>query len=102
MIAEHWPSACQLQMGKSAKLILMFMSLYFYVSPSIPLRFRTTDFPFLCMAYKIPPGHPVGVAIHIRNHSWRTVPMTTVGSSFTQLASWDDGTGADTIVDDDQ
>lgn len=55
------------------------------------------------MAYKIPPGHPVGVAINVAQIGTRVIPMTTISSTeHPTLNSWNDATGADTIIADNK
>ena len=65
-------------------------------------RFRTTDFPFLCMAYKIPSGLPVSATVQIKNHGWRSIAMTTTRESYLGIGHWDDAMMADNVISDDQ
>ena len=65
-------------------------------------RFRTTDFPFLCMAYKIPSGLPVSAAVQIKNYGWRSIAMTTTRQSYPSIGHWDDAMMADSVISDDQ
>ena len=66
------------------------------------LRFRTSDYPFLCMAYKIPHGLPVTAAVQVKGYDWRSIAVTTTLHSFTSLGHWDNAMGADSIMDDDK
>lgn len=63
----------------------------------IPIRFKTADVPYLCMAYKIPPGLPVSVAINVKGYGWKTIIMTSGSNGF----SWENALNSDEIIDDD-
>lgn len=68
-------------------------------------RFKTTDYPFLCMGYKIPPGVPVSIAVNVMDYGWRTIPLINCdgGSySYPSLTEWENGINSDTITDDNE
>ena len=75
--------------------LINYLSLY---------RIEVDDFPYLCMAYKIPSGTPVTAVLNIENIGWRSIAMTTAGSdayNYELVGNWNDGGGADEIIDDD-
>ena len=81
-------------------LLLVSSSLNSYI---LPHRFRTSDYPFLCMAYRIPHGLPVTAVVQIKGYGWRSVAMTTTQQLYyPAVGHWDDGMNADSIVDDDK
>ena len=49
------------------------------------------------MAYKIPPGLPVSVAINVKGYGWKTIIMTSGSNGF----SWENALNSDEIIDDD-
>lgn len=65
-------------------------------------RYRVSDYPFLCLAYKLAMGQPMTVAINISDIGWRSVSMTLTGSTAFPLVGsfWD--FSDDDLIDDNR
>ena len=50
-----------------------------------------SDYPFLCLAYKLPRGQPMTLAVRISGIGWRSIAMTSAGTSAFHLVGsfWD-------------
>lgn len=52
--------------------------------------FHVLDFPFMCMAYKVPPDTHASMLVHVVGVGWRTITMTspTASAAYPRVASW--------------
>lgn len=89
---------------------MVLKCLYFSINLDVTLLYyfvysiKTADFPYLCLAYKIPSGVAVAAVFYIQDLGWRSIAMTTADSDgymYELLGNWNDGGGADDIIDDD-
>lgn len=57
--------------------------------------YSTTNYPYVCMAYRIPAGSLAALAVNIRDHGWYSVPLTDAQYSlpYTVLTNWADSSG---------
>ena len=118
---ELWPSTWTLQLTKGKLLCVCSVYTVKYMHPHLmsqhpltpwdppsplhslfPFSFRTSDYPFLCLAYKLPPNHPMGININILGVGWRTIRVSSTGQFGSPvIASFTDYT-ADRVYDDDR
>ena len=61
-----------------------------------------SDYPFLCLAYKLDQGQPMSIAVNIYGVGWRSISMTMTGTNtFPLIGSfWD--YSDDDLVDNDK
>lgn len=67
---------------------------------------KTSDFPFICLGYKLPPGHSMALAVSIKDYGWYSIPLSgedtgpfpfpIAGSFFDELYN------DDLLMDDDK
>ena len=66
-------------------------------------RYSTTNYPYVCMAYRIPSGTHAALAVNIEDRGWHYVPLTEFldGLPFTLLTNWED-VGGEQVRDDNK
>ena len=71
-------------------------------SPSC-LSFLVPEYPFLCLGYKLPPGHPMVIRVNIRDYGWYSIPLIPGGgySESEVIGNFVDYSSGG-IIDDDQ
>ncbi|MCX6257462.1 MAG: FG-GAP-like repeat-containing protein [Bacteroidia bacterium] len=64
-----------------------------------PYGFNTDDYPYMSMAYKVPPGTLVNMLVLIPGYSWCSITMTQgeTPCTYPKVASWNEG--GDLIAD---
>lgn len=77
----------------------MYYTLLYYPVYS----FRSSNYPFLCMAYKISPDVHASVIIYIEDIGWQTLSLSSHASEGTEegsddLGHWSDAVSADDII----
>ncbi len=61
-----------------------------------------SDYPYLCLAYKVPQGNHMAIAVDIEYIGWRSISLSSSpGSPFPNLASFWDYSDDDYLIDDD-
>ncbi len=83
----------------------MYTKLNFFVKRNFYSK-KTSDFPFICLGYKLPPGHSMALAVNIQDYGWYSIPLsredtgpfpfTVVGEFFDELYN------IDQLMDDDK
>ena len=65
-------------------------------------RFKARDYPYMCMAYRIPPGARLAMLIK-SNYGWRSVRLSnTWNSGYGEIASFREGMYQPALMDDNE
>ena len=87
--------------------LIICLSLLSLAYSCIPLhsfatfRVSMTRYPHLCLAYKLPFGSPMSIAIDVKDFGWRSINMKLSSGTFPFLANFAEYS-SDFIIDDDQ
>ncbi len=38
---------------------------------------KTSDFPFICLGYKLPPGLSMALAVSVKDYGWYSIPLSS-------------------------
>lgn len=74
------------------------------VAPLLHLfRYSTVDYPYICMAYRIPTGTHSVLVVNVDGRGWYSIPLTEIDTvpKGTRLPNWQDENG-EPVKDDNQ